>query len=211
MEFELIILSKKYPQRIIMVMSSIILTSFCDNEYEPSNYTEEEMGKMTLSSLERVNDYPLYVMTYYGDYGFYKYLKTGQRASLNITPPNSNVWRCTCFSGLNTENFRIFGRNFDWLSGSMPLLLFTDPTEGFASVSVVDLNYFGYNREKPPDLYENRENLLDTPWMPFDGLNEKGVAIGMMAVPHAKSPYDPSRITLYPLYDCRLIRKISNH
>ena len=39
---------------------------------------------MTLSSLEKVNNYPLYVMTYYGDYGFEEYLTTGQRSAMKI-------------------------------------------------------------------------------------------------------------------------------
>ena len=70
---------------------------------------------------------------------------------------------------------------------------------------MVDLNYFGFTRENPPDLHENRDNLLDTPWLPFDGMNEKGVAIGMMAVPYAEPPYDPNRMTLGEIELIRLV------
>ena len=198
----------RFPHRIIIVLSLMVLTSFCDKESNPGNYSKEQLENLTLSSLEKVNDYPLYVMTYYGDYGFEEYLNTGRRSTLNLAVSSDSVWGCTCFSGLNDKNSRILGRNFDWSNESIPLLLFTDPTKGFASVSVVDLGFFGYSRENLPDLMGNRENLLDTPWMPFDGMNVKGVAIGMMAVPHAESPYHPSKVTLGEI---ELIRLVLDH
>lgn len=191
---------------LIIIMPLLIIVIFsCDKKSKPIQLSDEQLKNLTLSCLAKVSEYPLYVMTYYGDYGFDAYLKTGQRDSLNISNPLIDVWGCTCFSGLDNENSRLFGRNFDWLSGSTPLLLFTDPPGGLASASMVDLSYFGYSRENLPDLSENRENLLDTPWMPFDGMNEKGVAIGMMAVPRAKSPYDPSKSTLGEIELIRLV------
>ena len=33
-----------------------------------------------------------------------------------------------------------------------------------------------------------------------DGMNEKGVAVGMNAVPNAQSPYDPSKVTIGELH-----------
>ncbi len=208
MELETIILSIRHPWRIILMLLLIILVSSCGREPASGQFTEDELENMTLSSFERVNDYPLYIMTYYGDYGFEEFLKTGQRTAVSFSENPEYAWGCTCFSGLKNENARILGRNFDWPDESIPLLLFTDPPEGFASVSVVDLSYFGYSRENLPDLSEYRENLLNTPWMPFDGLNEKGVAIGMMAVPHAESPYESSRITIGEI---ELIRLALDH
>jgi hypothetical protein len=195
----------RYTLPEVFMLLLIIQVSSCDRKSKPTEFADEYLENLTLSSLTRVNDYPLFLMTYYGDYGFGEFLKTGARVPLNITPPVNDGWGCTCFSVLGNENGSLLGRNIDWLPGTMPLILFTDPPDGFASVSVVDLNYFGYARENPPDLLENRDNLLDTPWMPFDGMNENGVAIGMMAVSHAKSPYDPSRITLGEIELIRLV------
>jgi hypothetical protein len=195
----------KHIFQTIFLLSLVIQVSSCDFKSNPAVYSDDYLKNLTLSSLARINDYPLFVMTYHGDYGFDQYLKTGKRDPLNIIPPANNKWGCTCFSALGKENGRLLGRNFDWLPGTMPLLLFTDPPNGFASVSLVDLNYFGYTRENPPDLQENRINLLDTPWLPFDGINEKGVAIGMMAVPHGESPYDPDRMTLGEIEMIRLV------
>lgn len=196
------------PLGILMILSLIAFTALCNKDIQPEQYSEEELEKMTLSSLERVSDYPLYVMTYYGDYGFDEYLETGRRIALNVGNHTGYSWGCTCFSGLKNENSRILGRNFDWPNESIPLLLFTDPPEGYASVSVVDLGFIGYSRDNLPDPMENRDHLLNSPWMPFDGMNERGVAIGMMAVPHAESPYESSRVTIGEI---ELIRLVLDH
>ena len=38
----------------------------------------------SLSSLRKVNDYPMYTMTYYGDYGFDDFLKQGAKSDADI-------------------------------------------------------------------------------------------------------------------------------
>jgi len=115
-----------------------------------------------------------------------------------------DLWSCTCFAALGNKNATILGRNFDWYD-HIPLLLFTDPPDGYASVSMVDLDYFGFNRNNLPDKVQNNRRLLDTPWLPFDGMNERGVAIGMMAIDHAEPPSDPSKKTIGEIEVLRLV------
>jgi hypothetical protein len=43
------------------------------------------------------------------------------------------------------------------------------------------------------------------PYLPFDGVNEKGVAMGLMAVPYAEPPFDPGKVSLYDLALIRLV------
>jgi len=105
---------------------------------------------------------------------------------------------------MNVDSTRLFGRNFDWHE-CVHLLLFTDPPDGYASVSMVDLKYLGYDFENLPDAAEDQEGLLNAPFLPFDGLNECGVAIGIMAVPEAQSPQNPARITIGELHAVRLV------
>jgi len=165
------------------------------------------LDSLTLASLKKIDDYPLYVMHYFGDYGFADYLKTGESpgSSLKIHFDESvPEWACTCFAAFGTQSKPVLGRNFDWVNRPS-LLLFTDPPEAFASVSMVDLAYFGYNQQNLPDSPANRQRLLETPFLPFDGMNEKGVAIGMMAVPRATSPYDPKKVTIGEIQVLRLV------
>lgn len=161
----------------------------------------------TLTSLRRIDDYPVYTMTFYGDYGFAEHARRvtpKQNGESEQIDSVSVKWGCTCFSALGVTDSRLLGRNFDW-NDCIPLLLFTDPPDGFASVSMVDLEYMGFNRSNLPDEANDRSALLRSPWMPFDGMNERGVAIGMMAIPHADPPYDPQKNTLDEIEVIRLI------
>ena len=153
----------------------------------------------TLASLKKVDDHPLYVMRYYGDYGFEKPVQDALPQSSSETSP---VWVCTCFASLNKDGDLIFGRNFDW-HVHPALLLFTDPPDGYASVSMVDISYLGYGGREPSWL--ERGNLLDAPQIPFDGMNERGLVVGMMAVPHAEGGSDPRKPTVDSLLAIRLM------
>jgi hypothetical protein len=160
-----------------------------------------------LETLRKVDAYPVYVMEYDGDYGFSDYLQNGEYPQLSkFEPPrrSDNEWGCTCFTAMGNENTRFFGRNFDWNS-CIPMVLFTRPPDGYSSVSTVDLEYFGFHRGNLPDEATDKERLLYTPYLPFDGMNEKGVAVGMMAIPAARGPYDASKVTIGEIEIIRLI------
>ncbi len=172
-----------------------------------SQYTKTQLDSLTLASLKKVDGYPFYTMTHYGDYGFSDYIKPGGKGFASTEKKfefSKNLWSCTCLAALGNENATILGRNFDW-HDHIPLLIFTDPQDGYASVSMVDLDYFGFNRNNLPDEAQNNRRLLETPWLPFDGMNEMGVAIGMMAIPHADSPSDPKKKTIGEIEVIRLV------
>jgi hypothetical protein len=158
----------------------------------------------TLSSLEQVDDYPLYTMRHYGAYG--------QAASHQLNGPTSLPgWACSLFATLGDARHVLYGRNFDW-EYSPALLLFTDPPDGYASVSMVDVAYLGFggaSAEGLTDLpLDARRALLNAPFLPFDGMNERGLAVGMAAVPGSQTPYDPGRETLGSL---GIIREMLDH
>jgi len=105
----------------------------------------------------------------------------------------------------------LYGRNFDW-EFSPALLLFTDPPGGYASVSMVDIAYLGFEGDAASNLTElslvERQALLDAPTLPFDGMNERGLVVGMAAVPTGNVSPDPAKETIYSL---EVIRKILDH
>ena len=157
-------------------------------------------------SLRRLDDHPLYVMHYAGDYAFDDYLRTGTYPAQPASPAvddESEAWGCTTFAALSTEGERLLGRNFDWYADHPALLLFTDPPDGYASVAMVDLWYLGY-RGDDIGLFE-RASLAHAPYIPFDGMNEKGVAVGMMALPSGNGLRDPALRTLEDLEVIRLV------
>jgi hypothetical protein len=117
----------------------------------------------SLSTFRQVDDYPLYVMHIYQDYRFADLLEGDipDHARLPSSgPAPTQEWACTCFATLNGQNQAILGRNFDWLN-QPTLLLFTHPSDGYASVSLVDISYLGFGTGAPSWL--DRIRLLEAP------------------------------------------------
>ena len=143
----------------------------------------------TLSSLELVDPYPLYTMHYFGPYG------TETVDAISLGPHGS----CSLFAALGDHSARLYGRNFDW-EYSPAVLLFTDPPDGYASVSMVDIAYLFGDLSGVATLderpLEDRRRLLWTPHLPFDGMNEQGLVVGMASVPWSSPPRDPSLPTV---------------
>lgn len=167
----------------------------------PAGMSVEEAA--TLASLEQVDDFPLYSMTYYAEYGNYEEvagIKPDYQAQVD--------WGCSLFAVFGDPDNMLFGRNFDW-NFSPGLLLFTDPGDGYASVSMVDIDYLGFGDDRAYGLVDlplgDLEDLLAAPYLPFDGLNEAGLAVGFAAVPDGGMEIDPAKETIDSLM---VVRKI---
>ena len=185
----------------------------------------------TLTSLKQVDEYPLYTMRYVGAY-------EGAASSSQVVarllgaalprpdgagdgpPPRLRggwggqrpAWACALFAALGDGENMFYGRGFDW-EYSPAILLFTDPPDGYASVSMVDFAYLGFASPTQArgllDLpLTRRAPLLNAPFMPFDGMNEQGLAVGMAAVPASQMPRDPRKETIGSL---QVIRELLDH
>ncbi len=160
----------------------------------------------TLASLRKVDEHPLYVMRYHGDYDFKRFLRVDAGDVTQLLPAPAEAalsWACTCFASLSCEGAMLLGRNFDWMDSNPALLLFADPPDAFASVSMVDISYLGFGSSIPS--WSDRSRLLYAVYMPFDGMNEHGLAVGMMAVPEANCGHDPQKPTISGLNAIRLM------
>jgi len=169
---------------------------------EGLDLTEYEVK--TLSGLEQIDDYPLYTMVYFGDYK-----QAVDLTTTNILHQGEWDWACSLFATFGDPANMLFGRNFDW-DFSPGLLLFTDPQGGYKSVSMVDLYYLGFGDEMAFGIknlpLEEKVRLLDAPYIPFDGMNEAGLVVGMAAVPDGGMDFDPEKETIDSLMAIRLIR-----
>ena len=143
------------------------------------------------TTLIQVDDYPLYVMHLYEDYHFDEYLETGRYPGVSLPSSsqiNDAIKACSCFSAFNLPGQAIFGRNFDWPSGFPVLLLFTYPSNGYASVSMVAMSLLGPGSDP--------HKFLGAPYIPVDGMNECGLAVGVMKVYEAQPPNDPNKVNI---------------
>lgn len=165
-------------------------------------FTEDEIK--TLRGVEKINNHPLYVMKYHGDYGFDDFIDSKKKSVKSTS--NSQNWACSCIAVMGNTNDPLFGRNFDW-NNCPTLVLFTEPENGYASVSVVDIEYLGFSTDTyvTDTPIENRVGLLNAPFYPFDGMNEKGVTIGVMTVLGSEESRDSNKPTLGSLEVVRLI------
>jgi hypothetical protein len=214
-------MKKLLPFRILLICVSLVLLHACSGESAlltstaPAASAFSEAEAATLNSILKLDEYPFYTMTYVGAYSHAASLRQNHptsevRSTLNPYTCSAD-WGCSLFAALGDEGGRLYGRNFDW-QYSPAVLLFTDPPDGYASVSMVDITYLGFDGERARRLadlpLEERRNLLGAPFLPFDGMNEKGLAVGMAAVPPGGMQTDPRKETVDQL---EVIREVLDH
>lgn len=188
----------------------------------------------TLTNIEQIDDYGMYQMTYYGDYGFDKLLQQGIKKDSDISDfVTKNMLDrlpliglenflnaklgivesgCTAFITKNDKGDIIYGRNYDYIY-SPSLILKTSPENGYSSVSTVNLRLLGFGNNNLPENLKMQTLpskfvnmlLLLAPYIPFDGMNEKGVAVSMLTVPAAVPPYYPEKKGINTTVALRLI------
>lgn len=140
-------------------------------------------------SLRQLTDHPLWTMRYEADY---------DRMKNVATPTPTTPFGCSLFA-TNDAADPLFARNFDW-DPAPAMLLFTDPDDGYAAAAMVDLSYLGVT-----DPAGEADKLVDAPLLPFDGMNEKGLAIGLAAVDDAQPGSRPDRPTVGSVRIIRLV------
>ena len=134
---------------IIFILAVIIIVLF-GNEIK------------SLTSIKKIDDYGMFKMDYYGDYGFDDFLKVGASNDSGIEafvtkrllkgiPIDFGVAGngCTAFMVQNENGEIMFGRNFDF-TYAPSLQLYTHPKNGYASVSTVNLSFAGYSKDSLP-------------------------------------------------------------
>ena len=146
----------------------------------------------TVASIKQV-DNGLYSMTFYGDLKTDKLLEadissTGelvewiideQLGGLPIEVDEDN-FGCATFSCTNPDGDVLFGRNFDY-PDTDTVVIYTDPKDGYASYAVADLTVLGLGgTDIDPESPVGRAYMLATPYMCLDGVNEEGLAVGIL-------------------------------
>lgn len=137
----------------------------------------------TFGSLRLVDPLPCYELVYTADYRLEELERTSPSAARYGAMPMA--WACTGFSAKQPDGSPVFGRNFDWYPNPA-LVLVTRPKGRYASISLVDISYLGYSAARTP--FDAPADLAGAWRLPFDGLNERGLMVGMMAVDHAEGP-----------------------
>ncbi|MER5704357.1 linear amide C-N hydrolase [Micromonospora sp. NPDC002296] len=146
-------------------------------------------AEQTLASLRKVDDLPMWEMTFVGDYD--------PTVGTDAAPPSP--FGCSLFAAWGDRSRPLFARNFDW-EANPALVLRTDPPDGYATVSLVDMSYLGVGADPTGD-----RRLLDAPLLPFDGMNERGLAVGLAADDAATARPEAGKPTVGSVRILRLV------
>ena len=92
---------------------------------------------------------------------------------------NLESFGCTTFNATTPEGDAVFGRNYDYMD-SPAMTVWTNPEDGYASVSTVSLYFLGYGGDFLPDNLVTSLLTLVAPYIPVDGMNEKGLSVGVL-------------------------------
>jgi hypothetical protein len=171
----------------------------------PTGLSADEVS--ALDSLTMVDGYPLYTMRFHASSD----ALSGADLPLPGLARSDTSWWCSLFAALADPQNRVYGRNFDW-DYSPALLLFYAPADGYASVSMVDIDFLGFTSESARGLDKaslaERTPLLHAPALPLDGMNAKGLVVGMAAVPAAVKVDDSKKPTIGSI---GVIRQMLDH
>ena len=137
----------------------------------------------------RKEDEQIYSLTYNNNYFFDEFLESGASTDeelknfimkkllhglpIDFTLPD---YGCSSFTATTQEGEHTFARNLD-IDFAPIMVVRTNPRNGYSSVSMVNLSALGFSTNYPPEGLIDKLLLLATPYIPFDGMNEKGVAI----------------------------------
>ncbi len=149
----------------------------------------------TLLSVKENGNTGVYEVNYSADYKLDELLEEGGAATeeelvqyilktmlkglpINVPYEIPNL-ACSTFYAETPEKGYIFGRNLDNQTTDLAVIK-TNPKDGYSSVSVVNLSFLGYNESYTPDKLLDRINTLATAYFPLDGVNEKGLAVGVL-------------------------------
>ena len=170
-----------------------------------------------LKNVIKVDDYGFYTMNYDMNYDLYELLFTGASTDQEYIdyiikkifkgiPISINIsnYACSTFNGVSSNEEYILGRNFDW-GYSPSMLVWTDPEVGYSSISMVNLGFLVYDDTYLPDNYFNRLLTLAAPYVPLDGMNEKGLAIGVLQLMDDATNQNTDKVDLTTTAMIRLV------
>lgn len=158
-----------------------------------------EIGTLTALKQERGN---FYTLDYKADYGLKEFMQQGATTDgqlaqfivgklLKGLPVTLDIPElgCSTFNAATPEGDCIFGRNFDNFDADFALV-HTKPADGYESLSMVNLSFVGFNGSS----LMGKVLALAAPYIPLDGINEKGLSIGVLQVYTDETDQDTGKV-----------------
>ncbi len=171
---------------IIILATSAITYNFCTYK------NVEEADDQVKIDIGQTGD--VFTIDYKTDYKLRDYMEQGGAdisGILNFLTENvceghnplplMKDFGCSSFIIKNQDNDDILARNFD-LSICVPCVVTTHPSDGYSSISVSTLEFFGYEGQTLQEMRENDYTFRGVAYIPLDGMNEKGLTVSVNVV-----------------------------
>jgi len=155
----------------------------------------------TLAALKQEQS-NFYVLDYKADYGLEEFMKQGATTDAQLArfivgkllkglPVTLDIPElgCSTFNAATPEGDCIFGRNFDNFDADFALV-HTKPAHGYESLSMANLSFVGFNGKS----LTGKALALAAPYIPLDGVNEKGLSIGVLQVYTDETNQDTGKV-----------------
>ena len=172
-------------KKIVSILSGLVISLL------PAFWGAQGSDRLSsVNSVTRVAD-GFYMMDYTYDYNIDEMMARGvsnsvdlilygcKKAMLPTLSLDIGSFACTTFNAVNRDGEYLFARNYDYMEAPC-LLLWTHPTDGYESISMVDLEFLSYSDESTPDDTISSLPTLLAPYVCVDGMNEKGLCIGVL-------------------------------
>ena len=76
------------------------------------------------------------------------------------------------------------------------MMVKTTPDDGYASISMVNLAFLGYGEKKLPNSFTKSITALAAPYAPLDGINEKGLTVGVLLIPTEETNQQTDKVDI---------------
>ena len=176
---------------ILMLLSLVLALS------NPAGMLQNRLQERTLASLKDHSAGKLYSMDYKADYRLEDFLACGFSSSeelkggvaqLLLSLPEEAVMgspmaACSAFQAQTPEGDVIYCRNFDYdFEDGASIMTRFRPRGAYRSIGMVSMNHAGLSGSSLRDGRSDLSMLVAAPYAMMDGINEKGLAVSVLAI-----------------------------
>lgn len=177
----------------------------------PAKYIRDPKQLASLASLKDVyNNADYYTMDYVADYRLDDVLAHGAVSAEDLmallkklliadklpvpTPPGAG---CSIFTARNKKGHVLVGRNLDFRHkphDPSVMMLRTAPSQGYRAFNMVDLGFMPLPKGFLSDGTSDISPAVMFPYLVLDGINEKGLFIGVMQLKFPQTKQDTGKV-----------------
>ena len=175
----------------------------------PAKYLVRPDQLATVRSLKEIyKDHSFYTMEYQADYRLDDVLKesvvTGEdlqkvlqkKLIVDRLPVPKTGGNCTIFTARDKKGHVLIGRNLDFRHDPHTMLIRTSPAADHRAIGMADLGFLPAPKGFLTDGKTDISLVMMVPYLVLDGMNEKGLFIGVMQLKFPATRQDRGRIKL---------------